>query len=711
MKKIVLTLLGFAALWIGPGCFGQQTVLNIHNSSGADLCGFWIYLYDPRYFYYGTSQRIPAGTTYSWDFSNAARNAANSWGNGLQMGAYNNYWSYCPGPGGGGMPTGVDFDGNGPTETMYTNNTYNVWVWGGGGGGSDGYVNDAPVNFKGCLTITNTSPNMMYGYFQQEMIDSAGIHDTVITPCAVGQYVEIPPGQSLQFCDTSLITTVDNVKRGASVSLDFYQVSGGAPCSPSVGPDIAGNCVTLCNPDGSPFSGSRSFLGAAPEVAVSTNGVGSGPGGSASAGQGYMDTGVLYTATNSPIPFSNTTNAASVSAMGFDALYDVEVKQLNELQRMDNNQLSESAGVMSNATVNANSIGSAVRTNMQALQSTMAGLSNTIAGWGSGSGTSTNAPIIWTEPAGMSNQLGAIQSSTALIVTNMGQLISNNLAQNGYLQDFSNGLGQLTAEVATNAQAANSNIAYLAAISNNTAQPNRYTNVDFGSVFPTNAADIGSLASNQVAGIGASLQSLGDTLNSTADSINGSGPGGSGAIYTVQAKVPGPAGGMVAYSFDMNPMDYPDIVDLAAFVRKVMTWVVGIGFLLKIIGDISAAVGQMMSTAQGQVPRITVLGNTVGWVAAGVYLIGIVAVLIGVPLLVVTYLTSSGFGPSVWSQIQTNPFSSSGYGAAMIGALWLADKFVPLYFVVATTLYYAAFRFYLVRLITIVAAVVRAFMA
>jgi len=94
--------------------------------------------------------------------------------------------------------------------------------------------------------------------------------------------------------------------------------------------------------------------------------------------------------------------------------------------------------------------------------------------------------------------------------------------------------------------------------------------------------------------------------------------------------------------------------------------VVGIGVLLKMVADISAAVGQMMSTAQGQVPRVTILGNTVGWVVAGCISLASWPVMVGLPFLLVTYLTSSGFGPSLWSQIQTNPFSSSGYGAGLL---------------------------------------------
>lgn len=617
----------------------------------------------------------------------------------------------------------------GPAETFNSTATpisdpcdgVTVYLFGGifGGGGPNSINVNSLVNLSGCLTISNTSDQTIYGFPQEQMIDSGGVHNTPIGPCGNGQYMEIPPGQSLKLCDSGLSTTYGNIQNGATASLQFVQVnmSGGAvPCGPQGPVVLAGNCVSLCTADGLPFNpgplNSGNVIGSAPENPVSTNGVsGSGVAGSGSSTIPDTGSGVLYPSNIAPSIQFPSTNSASIAQTGFDALYDVENKQLIELQHMDNNQLAEAMAVESNATGNANAVTAGVTNAIGGLRSTMAGLSNVIAQWGSGSASGSNGPIIWTEPASMSNQLGAIQSSTALLVTNIGQLISNNLANGGYLADFSNGFNQLNADLSTNAQEADSNTAYLAAISNNTAQPNRYTNINFGSAFPTNAADIGNLGSNQVGDVAASIQSLGDTLKAQADSINGNGPGGDGSIFTVHAQAPSPSGGTVTYTFDMNPMDYPAVVDLAAFTRKLMTWMVGIGVLLKMIGDVSAAVGQMMSTAQGQVPRVTVLGNTVGWAVAAIYLVGIVAVLVGVPLFIATYLTSNGFGPTLWSQIQTNPFSSSGYGASMVGALWLADKFVPLYFVVATALYYAAFRFSLVRIIAIVAAVVRAFMA
>lgn len=615
----------------------------------------------------------------------------------------------------------------GPAETFDTTatpiaapcNGVDLYLFGGsfGGSGPGTLGPNTPVNLSGCLIISNTSDQTIYGFPQEQMVDSGGVHNTPIG-CGNGQYMEIPPGQSLKICDTGLSTTYGNIQNGATATLQFVQVNmggGAVPCSAQGPVVLAGDCVSLCMGDGMPFNPgpltSGNVIGSAPENPVSTNGVsGSGVAGAGSSTIPDSGSGVLYPTNITPGIQFPSTNSASIAQTGFDALYDVENKQLIELRQMDNNQLAEATASTSNATANANAITGGVTNAIAGLRSTMAGLSNVIAQWGSGSASGSNGPIIWTEPASMSNQLGAIESSSALLVTNIGQLISNNQAHASYLSDFSNGFNQLNADLSTNAHDSDSNLAYLAAISNNTAQPNRYTNGGFGSIFPTNSADIGNLGSNQVGDVASSLQSLGDTLKSQADSINGNGPGGDGSIYTVEAQVPGPSGGLVTYTFDMNPMDYPAVVDLAAFTRKLMTWIVGIGVLLKMVGDVTAAVGQMMSTAQGQVPRVTVLGNTVGWAVAGVYLIAIVAVLVGVPLFIVTYLTSSGFGPTLWSQIQTNPFSSSGFGASMVGALWLADKFVPLYFVVATALYYTAFRLYLIRLIAIVAAVVRAFM-
>jgi len=79
------------------------------------------------------------------------------------------------------------------------------------------------------------------------------------------------------------------------------------------------------------------------------------------------------------------------------------------------------------------------------------------------------------------------------------------------------------------------------------------------------------MGSNQVAGVAGSLQSLGDTLKSDADSINGGGRVATARFIPCRRKSPAPGGGMVTYTFDNEPDGLTRPLSIwAAFVRKVM---------------------------------------------------------------------------------------------------------------------------------------------
>ena len=263
----------------------------------------------------------------------------------------------------------------------------------------------------------------------------------------------------------------------------------------------------------------------------------------------------------------------------------------------------------------------------------------------------------------------------------------------------------------TNLTSPTNQIPYLAAISNNTAQPNLYTNIGFGG-FDTNIQDIEASASNAVGGVAPGLDELAGPLTTMAASLDGGHPGGNGSIFSLSMAVPDPAhaGGTVTYTLDANPMDYPAVADIAHFMRKAVIWMVFVGVLFKVLSDLVATVQAMMGVTQGQVPRVEVLGNTVGWVLAGVYVVALAGAIIGVPFVALTWL-STGFGSQMFAGVVVNPFASIGYQSPFTASLWLADQFVPLFFIVEALLYYGAFRLLMVKVLTVCAVIVRWFLA
>jgi hypothetical protein len=94
---------------------------------------------------------------------------------------------------------------------------------------------------------------------------------------------------------------------------------------------------------------------------------------------------------------------------------------------------------------------------------------------------------------------------------------------------------------------------------------------------------------------------------------------------------------------------------------------------------------------QGQFPKLMVLGNSVGWPLAAVYIVALIAAMVAVPFAVVTWFSVGSTGQMWWQQVAVNPFSGSGVGQSVSLSLWLADQFLPMSYIVSSVLYYISF--------------------
>jgi hypothetical protein len=105
------------------------------------------------------------------------------------------------------------------------------------------------------------------------------------------------------------------------------------------------------------------------------------------------------------------------------------------------------------------------------------------------------------------------------------------------------------------------------------------------------------------------------------------------------------------------------------------------------------------------------LANSIDWPLAAVYIVAIVAAMVAVPFAIVTWFSVGATGQMWWQQIAVNPFSGAGVGRTVALALWLADQFLPMSYIVSSVLYYIAFRFTLSGIVTVASVIVRALMA
>jgi hypothetical protein len=169
--------------------------------------------------------------------------------------------------------------------------------------------------------------------------------------------------------------------------------------------------------------------------------------------------------------------------------------------------------------------------------------------------------------------------------------------------------------------------------------------------------------------------------------------------------------GFGSYTIDCNPMDNADVADFASWFRNLVEWLVGLGFVGMVLRDGTEATRGAIQTPQGKFPNLIVLGNSIGWPLAAVYIVAIVAAIAAVPFTMVTWFSAGSPGHMWWQQIAVNPFSWQGVGRAVGLSSWLADQFLPMSYIVSSALYYIAFRFALNGVVMVAAAIVRALMS
>jgi hypothetical protein len=242
-------------------------------------------------------------------------------------------------------------------------------------------------------------------------------------------------------------------------------------------------------------------------------------------------------------------------------------------------------------------------------------------------------------------------------------------------------------------------------IASNTAAPLAYTNLGL-EAYSTNPSDIVGYASNVLAApVNASLQGDAESASTAAAAVS---VGGSpGSLLIISFDLPG----VGSYTIDCNPMDNADIADLANWFRNVMEWLVGLGFVGMVLRDGTEATRTAILAPQGQFPKLLLLGNSIGWPLAAVYIVAIIAAIAAVPFAVVTWFSVGSTGQMWWQEIAVNPFSGEGVGRAVALSLWLADQCLPMGYIVSSALYYIAFRFTLNGIVTVAATIVRALMA
>jgi hypothetical protein len=243
------------------------------------------------------------------------------------------------------------------------------------------------------------------------------------------------------------------------------------------------------------------------------------------------------------------------------------------------------------------------------------------------------------------------------------------------------------------------------AIASNTAAPLAYTNLDIGA-YSTNPASVVAYASNTLAGpINGSLQGYAQSASTAAEAVT---IGGSpGSLLTISFDLPV----VGTYTIDCNPMDNANVADFASWFRGVMEWVIGLGFIGMVLKDGMKATQSVFISPQGQFPKLTILGNSIGWPLAAVYIVALIAALVAVPFAVVTWFSVGATGQMWWQEVAVNPFSGSGVGQSVSLSLWLSDQFLPMGYIVSSVLYYISFRFALSGIVTVAATIVRALMA
>jgi len=129
---------------------------------------------------------------------------------------------------------------------------------------------------------------------------------------------------------------------------------------------------------------------------------------------------------------------------------------------------------------------------------------------------------------------------------------------------------------------------------------------------------------------------------------------------------------VAGYSFDLNPMNHPDVAALMVACKGWVRWLVYFLFVLAVFKRLDQCIGEGMLTQQGRVPNVQVLGNSVGATLAPVYVTVIATALLG---LLAALLTLAQASNVAFLAISADPFSGAG-GAVGMG-VWLANQCLP----------------------------------
>lgn len=645
-------------------------VVTMDNASTEAMYGFELYLSKLNGCsagFFGLNQACPGGTLAPGATATFTMSMDTTWSGSIATFCQTDYLD--------SNPVGTqDWVGNGVsgvgTLTIPGAGSYNytVYFYGGEGGGSPPPPPPTTQTNTGCITLNNTTTQVQYYQFAYENPSVNGGAPQGLSGCSTNisvpvgggfqqpgndpnnpnNFMAVYPGQTVTVCHTDVSPI------GSPTEFMAYMApTGSYPCGLTVGQPT---CVSLCGNDGMPvtspaFGGSGTLVSGVPETA------GNGGGTSVpNSNPGTTNNG-MFEGTNGIIwqtPATNGLMLDTTGREGFAALHNDNV-----IAAVAN--AANAAGIESAVQNAASTISGAIHSNSVSVTISNLVVSNQV--------SFTNFPTNFPDDAAI--------DLLAVIATNTAR----------------------TNAFDTNLEASAS------AIASNTAAPLAYTNLGLGA-YSTNAGDIVSYASNTLAeGMNSSMLSYAQSATSAGSAVN---IGGSpGSLLVITFDVPG----IGTYTIDCNPMDNSDIADFASWFRSVTEWLVGLGFVGMVLKDGTNATRTALLTPQGQFPKLTVLGNSVGWPMAAVYVVAIVAAIAAVPFAVVTWFSSGSTGQMWWQEIAVNPFSGAGVGQAVGLSLWLADQFLPMSYIISSALYYIAFRFTLNGVVTVAATIVRALMA
>ncbi|HUD48388.1 MAG TPA: hypothetical protein VMR33_16260 [Candidatus Baltobacteraceae bacterium] len=548
-----------------------------------------------------------------------------------------------------------------PSITIPGAGTYNYIVYFFGGDGGGGPPSASTQTNSGCITLNNTTTQVQYYQFgyQNAALDGGTLQG--LSGCSTNISASISGSPQEQGNDANNPNNFMAVYPGQSVTVCHTDVSPvGSPSQFMAYMAASGSypcgltvgqpaCVSLCGSDGVPVT-SPAFGGQGTLAGTTTETSGSGPPSVPNPNPGTTTNG-MFTGTNGIIWQDSQTNGGlmldATGKEGFAALH--------------NDNVVDAVAAAANAAGIESAIANAATGIEGAIRSNSVVVSNQV--------SITNFPTNFPDAAAI-GLLGTIATNTAR-----------------------------TNSFDTNLEASAS------AITSNTAAPLAYTNLGIAA-YSTNPADIVGYASNTLAGpVNASMLNYAQSASTAGAAVT---VGGSpGELLTISFDLPG----VGSYAIDCNPMDNSDIADFASWFRNVMEWLVGLGFVGMVLRDGTEATRTAILTPQGQFPKLTVLGNSIGWPLAAVYIVAIVAAIAAVPFAVVTWFSVGSTGAMWWQEIAVNPFSGAGVGRAVGLSLWLADQFLPMSYIVSSALYYIAFRFTLNGVVTVAATIVRALMA